>query len=315
MKKSLALFLLMAVNALGLMAQQITFVPQWTPQAQFAGFYAAYEKGFYAAAGLDVNISHLSLNSKESSANLLANGDCNIAGMQIMQGITRRADGTRLVNVMQITQTVGLCCLAHTPIKTPSDLNGFKIAKWLQGYSEICEIIAAREGMDVDWTYFFNSSTNLFIYGAVDATLCYSFSELIRLYQAMGSINEDNLIRFGDFYQWPEDGLYVTEDYYQKNKETIDKFVDASIRGWNWAADNRDEAIKIVMRYTSEAHISTNVSLERMMLDEYLRLQENPRTGKRDYSAVTPETFSQISEELYNHGFANRLVEYRELIR
>ena len=35
---------------------QVSFIPQWQPQAQFAGYYVAYEKGFYRERGLDVKI-------------------------------------------------------------------------------------------------------------------------------------------------------------------------------------------------------------------------------------------------------------------
>ena len=41
--------------------QPIVFTPQWTAQAQFAGYYVAQEKGFYREAGLQVQIVHPSV--------------------------------------------------------------------------------------------------------------------------------------------------------------------------------------------------------------------------------------------------------------
>jgi hypothetical protein len=55
-KNSLVLLGLAVMSFLPVHAQQIRFTPQWTPQSQFAGYYAAVENGYYAEAGLDVVI-------------------------------------------------------------------------------------------------------------------------------------------------------------------------------------------------------------------------------------------------------------------
>ena len=39
-------------------AETIVFTPQWTPQAQFAGYYVAEAKGFFREAGVKVKIEH-----------------------------------------------------------------------------------------------------------------------------------------------------------------------------------------------------------------------------------------------------------------
>lgn len=56
MKNFLSLLCLLCISFLPGYAQKITFTPQWTPQSQFAGYYAALENGYYAEAGLDVSI-------------------------------------------------------------------------------------------------------------------------------------------------------------------------------------------------------------------------------------------------------------------
>ena len=58
MKKYLIMLCLSVISFIQGNAQQITFTPQWTPQSQFAGYYAALENGYYAEAGLDVSIKH-----------------------------------------------------------------------------------------------------------------------------------------------------------------------------------------------------------------------------------------------------------------
>ena len=58
MKKYLTLLCFILVPFFQGTAQKITFTPQWTPQSQFAGYYAALENGYYNEAGLEVGIVH-----------------------------------------------------------------------------------------------------------------------------------------------------------------------------------------------------------------------------------------------------------------
>ena len=72
MKNLLSLLCLLCISSFSGYAQKITFSPQWSAQSQFAGYYAALEKGFYDEAGLDVSIVHPS--NSYSSINMLKDG-------------------------------------------------------------------------------------------------------------------------------------------------------------------------------------------------------------------------------------------------
>lgn len=297
-------------------AEKITFVPQWIPQAQFAGYYAAYENGFYADEGLDVNIVHMGMNSTGTAQDMLASGRAQIVGMQMLQALVERSKGNPIVNVMQLTQNTGLCCVSHTPISKFSDLKDKKVGRWKMGFSEICEIVSSREKVDVDWISFVNG-INLYVYGAVDAMLCFCYSEYIRILLATGEIPDGNVIRFSELgYDIPEDGLYVSEEFFKENEETVRKFVYASQRGWNWVRENREEALRITKKYSDEAHVVTNGLLEKMMLDEYLELQNNHRTnGTADYAPVSEDVFDGIVSDMYNSGMIDRKIEYKDFVK
>lgn len=296
-------------------AEKMVFIPQWTPQAQFAGFYVAMEKGFYAEEGLDVEIRHLKQHSTENCIDLLLADKAQIVGQQLIQSIVSRADGVPLVNVMQLTQVSGLWCVSHTPISKPEDLDGKKVGRWQAGFSEFGEIMEFSKGIKVNWIPFIKS-VNLYIYGAVDATLCYSYNEYLSLLAACGEISDNQLLKFSDFgYDCPEDGLYVTEDYYNKNKDKVDAFVRASKKGWDYARAHQEEALDINQKYIDEAHIITNRIHQKMMLEEYLRLQVNPKTGVPDYAPVRPEVFNDICKALLSTHFTTRMLDHKELIR
>lgn len=301
--------------AVDVYSQTITFAPQWTPQAQFAGFYMALEKGYYENEGLDVKIVHPGVNSTTSSVRMLLEGSAQIAGQQLIQAIVERSDGMPVVNVMQITQQSGLWCVSRNPISTPEEMNGMKIGRWKVGFSEFCDMLESYKGIKVNWVPFING-INLYVFGAVDATLCYSYSEFISLELAMGKIPESNILKFSDFgYVCPEDGLYVTKEYYDTHKDVIDRFVRASKMGWNYVRDHREEAVDLSLRYCRENHIETNRAHQSMMLDEYLRLQCDPQTGRVDYSKVAEPVFNDIVGALLNTGYITNWVQYNETIK
>lgn len=314
MKRLLLISLLLTV-ASSLAAQKLSVMLQWTPQAQFAGYYVARDMGFYTEEGLDVEILHPGGNSNESSLDAVKTGRAQIVGQQLLQSVIARADGNPLVNILQITQKSGLMCVSNEPISRPEDLDGKKVGRWRQGYAEFCDIMELGKGIDIDWVPF-TSGPNLFIFGAVDAILCYSYSEFIALQMAVGIVPEERIIKFADFgYDIPEDGLYVLESYYESNKETIDKFIRATKKGWEYARTHRDEAIEISFRYITKAHIITNLSTQKRMLDEYLDLQINPLTGKADYVRVRENAFNDMIDALLNTGYITRRVEYNEIYR
>lgn len=297
------------------MAQKLTFMPQWTPQAQFAGFYMAQEMGFYAQEGLDVEIRHIKANSTESILTQLVSGKVQIAGQQLLQSIIARSDGQKILNVMQITQKSGLWCVSHTPVSKPEDLQGMKIGRWKSGYSEFCDILETYNKLHINWVPFING-INLYVYGAVDATLCYSFSEYIALQLAIGDIPDNQVLKFSDFgYECPEDGLYVTEEYYAQNKDAVDKFVRASKKGWEYARTHKKQTLEVVMRICSENHIVTNRAMQERMLDNYISLQTNPSTGKIDFAPVTLPVYNDVTKALLETGYIVNKPEYKEVIR
>lgn len=314
MMKRILVPLLFLVSAACAYSQKVVFTPQWTAQAQFAGYYMALEKGFFAEEGLDVEIRHSGQNSTEKNDELLVKGETQIAGIQLIQAIINRADGKSLVNVLQLTQKSGLWCVSRNPISDPVQMNGMRIGRWKVGFSEFCDMVECYKGIKVNWIPFING-INLYVFGAVDATLCYSYSEFISLELAMGKIPEDHILKFSEFgYNCPEDGLFVTEEYYAANKETVDKFVRACKKGWDYARNHRQEAVDVTMRICKENHVATNRAMQSKMLDSYLDLQKG-EDGSSDYAPVTKPVFDDIVGALLNTGYITKTVNYNELIK
>ena len=318
MKRPFILFSLLALfvlNSYCAKAQKVTFMPQWTPQSQFAGYYMALKNGYYTSEGLDVTIKHIGVNSAVPVIDMLQKGNVQIITLQLPQSIIFRDQGFKIVNVLQTSQNSALYCVTQKPVKGLQSLDGMKVGRWKTGYSEIAEIAARDHHLNIEWIPFI-SGINLYIYGAVDAILCYSYSEYLRLLFALGEIPNNQILKFSALgYNYPEDAVYVTEDYYYSNRETVEKFVKATKRGWNYVRDHREEALDLVMLYVKENKITTNRVLQKFMLDEVLKLQINPDSNKADFSPVDKKDFDIVVNKFLYSGIIKKRMSYKEIIK
>jgi len=294
--------------------EKITFMPAWQPQAQFAGYYIALEKGFYQQEGLDVSIEHVGVNSSRPPLERLRDGEVDIIVSNPIQCIISRDNGFMMKNVLQVNQTTGMMIVSHNPIDGPKSLEGLKISCWKTGFNEICEVYCRANQINVDWVPFL-AGVNVFLSGAVDATVVMSYAEYFSLVEALGDIPEENTIRFADSgYDIPEDGVYVTEEYLANHPETVRKFCDATKKGWNWCIDHRDETLEIIMKYMKIYNVRTNRFHQASMLDEMLRLLVNKTMEEVDYEPVPKDVFDVLVKYLVEMGYISKPVSYNDFI-
>ena len=150
MKKYLLLIFCLSASLFQCFGQQITFTPQWTPQSQFAGYYAALENGYYAEAGLDVRIEHPT--TSYSSMNMLKDGTSDIITCELIQAMMAVEDNVRLVNLLQTTQHSTLALVARAENVTKlADLAGCRVGTWKVGFSEIPHMIDEEQHLDIQW--------------------------------------------------------------------------------------------------------------------------------------------------------------------
>lgn len=126
-------------------------------------------------------------------------------------------------------------------------------------------------------------------------------------------MTDKNVYRFSDHgYNVQEDGLYVTRDYYMKHKDQARRFAQASRKGWEWTVQHPDEALDIVMRYVEKNHIATNRVMQRLMLQEVLRLQVDRESKKREFR-LRPDMVKLSNRLMVDSQILSREVTYEEL--
>ena len=300
---------------------KIVFTPTWTPQAQFAGYYVALEKGFFQEEGLEVEIKHLKANTKKTPCDMIADGESDIICISLLKAIQARDAGAALINVLQTSQNTGLMCVSPNKLPSIRHLQGKKLGTWKTGYREIAEIALNDNNTKVEWIPFLHG-VNLFVAKAVDATLCYSYNEYIQLVMSRGEIPEENKIYFNKtIYNIPEEGIYVTQEFYENHRNEVYGFVRACKKGWNYCREHQEEAIDIVMKYTTAHKIVTNRYHQRRMLAEVLRLQQSPssaianKRGTATFAPVSNEVFQKALVMLRSIGAINSVIKYNDFIK
>ena len=317
MKRLIPLLTLALLVSVPLLAQQqkkerpLVFTPQWTAQSQFAGYYVAQEKGFYADEGIEVSIVHP--NATQSTEQRIRANATQVTTLQLAQAMQIIDGGLPLVNILQTSMNSGMVVVSRRGV-SPMEQKGSKVAIWAAGFTQLVEAVVAEAGLDFDWVRA-ASSVSLFIAGAVDASVGMSYNEYYPILQAGFIIDENSVYRFSDHgYNIQEDGVYVTREFYENNREKAEKFARASRRGWEYTAAHPEEALDIVMKYVRRNHIATNRIIQQLQLDEILHQQLDPDTGERAFR-IRPEMVQQASQMMLNAGIIGHPVDYEQLCR
>lgn len=252
----------------------ITFTPHWLPQAQFAGYYMALEKGYYADEGIDVEIVHPS--ASVNAIELLANGEADLISLFLITAISAKNDGVDLVNISQISQNSALLFVSkkESGIEKLSDLNNKSIGVWKSGFDEVGKALMISYNYNVEWVPIL-STINLFMGDGIDALTVMSFNEYFQIINAGINPDELNTFFFADYgYNVPEDGIYCLNNTLKQRPEDLKKFLKATYKGWDYAKNNFDETIDVVLRIMKKANIQTNKSHQTWMLNKVLEMLE-----------------------------------------
>ena len=291
-------------------APPLVFTPQWTAQAQFAGYYVAEFKGFYREAGIKVQIVHPS--ATQPAMSRLRENRCQATTLQLCQALEIVGDGMPLVNILQTSMNNAMVIVAAKD-EDPLKHKGARVGIWSVGFGQLAICMSIMDHLNYEFIRF-AQNVNLFVSGALDATLAMSYNEYYQLIQAGIKVTDKNVYRFCDHgYNVQEDGVYMRRDYYEKHREQALKFAQASRKGWEWAAQHPEETLDLVMQYVDRENIATNRIMQRLMLKEVLRLQIDRESKKREFR-LRPDMVRLASRLMYQNHMLSREVTYDELI-
>lgn len=282
---------------------KVTFIPQWVPQAQFAGYYVALETGIYREYGLDVEI--ISGGPQHSSADYLKNRKADFASLWLVSGIDLCNQGVEVVNLAQIVQRSAQMLVAKksSGILKPKDMNGRKVGLWGPPFATQPKIFFQQRGINIIPLHQ-SYSINLFLRGGVAVASAMWYNEYHSIINA--GIDPDELTTF--FYadynlNFPEDGIYVLKKTWQQHPGLCRNFVNASIKGWRKAFADPKLTLDITMRNLRKEHIISNRIHQKWMLE---RMQDIILPQSRDHvKNKQPQPIGSLKEKDFQRVVAS----------
>ena len=239
----LVLLFISSIFANEVKLEKVKLQLQWKHQFEFAGFYAAKERGFYQEVGLDVefieytndiNIIEDVLNNKVQYATTYANL------------VSSYLEGKPVIFMANFFKQSALALVSQKDIKLPSDLIGKKI---MSVEEELMIMMMFKKfGLDADQYTLVKPTFNIddFIDKKVDAMTVFTTNETYFLDKRGIKYNVFNPTVYGaEFY---DVNLFTSQDELNKNPHRVKAFKDASIRGWKYALKHQNRVIELILK-------------------------------------------------------------------
>jgi NitT/TauT family transport system substrate-binding protein len=234
---------------------------QWFIQAQFAGYFAAQDQGFYEAQCLDVEIVEGGVDIVPQQQ--LADGAVDFALSWVPKALASREAGADIVNIAQVFQRSGTLQVSFKDkgITSAADFAGKKIGNW--GFGNEYEIFAALTKAGLDPAKDVELVQQQFdmaalLAGDIDAAEAMTYNEYAQVLEAKNpetgelyTADDLNVVSYEDegvgMLQdaiWANGAKLASDEAY---KATAVKFVAASLQGWAYCRDNVEACRDIVV--------------------------------------------------------------------
>ncbi|MGH7767431.1 MAG: ABC transporter substrate-binding protein [Candidatus Binatia bacterium] len=221
-----------------------------TKSVSFLAFYAAYHKGFYKDEGIE--LEQILMQPALASTAMLT-GDLDYNGA--VTGVVGAAVRDRPVKVVLFTVARPLQYLmSKKEIKEPRSLKGKKIAGSSPGgtVTFLTVLVLKRLGLDPERDVSLNPMGGTgagrlaaLESGVVDAVILESPDNILAQQKGF-----HELIFFGDFIEFPQNGFGAAEKKLRENPDEVYKMVRATLRGLQfiWDKKNHEPALDIIMK-------------------------------------------------------------------
>jgi NitT/TauT family transport system substrate-binding protein len=233
---------------------------QWVTQAQFGGYFAAVDQGFFQKAGLDVQIVEGGVDIPPQKT--LASGAVDFAISWVPKALAEREAGAKVTDIAQVFQRSGTLQVSFKDknITKASDFKGKNIGNW--GFGNEFEIFAALSANKLDPAKDVkllqqNFDMNGLLDGSIDAAEAMTYNEYAQVLEAKNP-KTGNLYSPDDLnvVSYEKEGVGMLQDAIWADQTRLADpkycgeavaFVKASLQGWAYCRDNAQKCADIVV--------------------------------------------------------------------
>ncbi len=233
---------------------------QWVTQAQFGGYFAAVDQGFYQKAGLDVQIVEGGVDIPPQKT--LASGAVDFAISWVPKALAEREAGAKVTDIAQVFQRSGTLQVSFKEknITKVTDFKGKNIGNW--GFGNEYEIFAAlsKAGFDPAKDVKLlqqNFDMNGLLDGSIDAAEAMTYNEYAQVLEAKNKAT-GKLYAPADLnvVSYESEGVGMLQDAIWADQTRLSDpkycgeavaFVKASLQGWAFCRDNPQKCADIVV--------------------------------------------------------------------
>ncbi len=253
--------------------EKLTLQLKWVTQAQFAGYFVAKNKGFYDEVGLDVTIKPGGPDINPSQ--VIAGGGADVVVDWMPSALATREKGVPLVNIAQVFQKSGmmLTCRNDSGVTSPDKFADHTLGVWFGGNEYPFLTWMGKLGLMTDGSAggvkVLKQGFNVdpILQKQADCISTMTYNEYWQVIDAGMKPEDLTTFKYEDQgVATLEDGLYTLEASLKDPAmvEKLAKFLKASMKGWDYAVANPDEAAMITLE-NDETGAQTEMHQKRMM--------------------------------------------------
>ncbi len=239
---------------------KVTLQSKWVVQAQFAGYYAAKDQGFYEDEDLDVTIRPGGPDIVPEQVVLGGQAEFGINWLDSL--LATRDKGQDIVNIAQVFTRSGMTEVTwkDSGLDEITDLRGKKVGVWVNGNEHKLFAALRKNGMDPEKDVeIFAQPFDMqdFLKRNIDAAAAMTYNELAQVLESkdpdtgeLYQLDDLNVMKMSDLGTGAlEDGVFVRADWIEEedNQDIAKRFLKASFRGWLYCRDNQEDCLRIVL--------------------------------------------------------------------
>ncbi|MFK5949965.1 MAG: ABC transporter substrate-binding protein [Methylococcales bacterium] len=249
--------------------ESISVQLRYLHQFQFAGFYAAIEQGYYKDVGLDVTLIEAKLGKPTVAEVLAGNAQYGQTQTDLLYAYLQGKPVVALAPIFQHSPTA-LIVRADSNIYSPHDLIGKRVMLQMGDNSINILAMLQNEGVElsdikvVKQSYVIDELVNK----TVDAMGVYIINRPFLLSKAGINSRIINPINYGiDFYG---DTLFTTKNEVNNHPERVERFLQATLRGWQYAMDHTDEIIDLIIKQYHSQESREHLTFEALTIKKLM---------------------------------------------